>query len=200
MKVAVDAGHGGKDSGAVGKKGLRESNVVLAIAKMLAKELTLTNHEVMLVRDSDVFVELGERCAKANAWKADIFVSVHLNSDGPEAKGVETLYKTEKGKVIAGPIQRTLVYTTGDIDRGLKLRNDLAVLNGTNMPAVLVECGFISNPTTEGKLGEVNYQQMIADAICSGIIRDSSPPSPPPTELIVTVNAPKGVRIEVKYD
>lgn len=173
MKVCIDSGHGGKDSGAVGQKGLRECDVVLAIAKMLVELLKEAGETTMLTRAGDIFLELKERCTLANIWKADLFVSVHLNSNGPNAVGVETLYVSEKGRSFAMPIQKALTAATGERDRGVKLRTDLYVLNGTHMPAVLVEAGFISNPETEARLKDTNYQLMIANAICLGIAGES---------------------------
>lgn len=178
MKIALDAGHGGSDAGAVGKAGTKESVVNLAICKLLADRLMADGHSIIQTRPREEFVTLSQRCIIANTAKADIFVSVHCNSDGPSAVGVETLYKTERGRALAEPIQKALLTATGDVDRGLKLRNDLAVLNGTSMPACLAEVGFISHPDTEQKLRTASYQQLIANAICNGII--GTPPTPPP--------------------
>jgi N-acetylmuramoyl-L-alanine amidase len=98
-------------------------------------------------------------------------VSIHCNSDGPDAVGIETLYKTGVGKGLAAPVQTAIVKATGDRDRGLKLRNDLYVLNGTYMPAILVEIGFISHPETELKLATEDYQYTIARAIVDGLFK-----------------------------
>src|SRR5215475_10536405 len=149
MRICLDSGHGGKDSGAVGPTGLRECDVVLDIVKKMGTILDGMGYDVSFTRLSDIFVELGERCRIANSLKCDYFVSIHCNSNGPTAEGIETLYKSDAGKKLANPIQNNLIKDTGERDRGLKLRGDLAVLNGTNMPAVLVEVGFISNPKTE---------------------------------------------------
>ena len=79
------------------------------------------------------------------------------------------MYASEAGRELALPIQAKLVGLTGDRDRGIKERNDLAVLNGTDMPAVLVETGFISHPETETKLKTPDYQYLLAEAIVAGI-------------------------------
>jgi len=168
MKVCIDAGHGGHDPGAVGPCGLKEAHVNLDIAERLSK-LLLPTHSFLLTRPKEVYVGLSARCDIANDWDADIFVSIHCNSDGPTAVGIETLYKTEKGKALATPIQKELIRVTGDVDRGLKCRTDLAVLNGTAMPAVLVEVGFISHPATEAKLATEDYRSVLAKAIVDGI-------------------------------
>src|SRR5215510_15099352 len=100
MKICLDPGHGGSDPGAVGPSGLSEASVVLAISQYVATELENLGLEVRLTRDTDVFIALGHRCAIANDWHADYFVSIHLNSDGPNAKGIETLYKTTNGQAL----------------------------------------------------------------------------------------------------
>jgi N-acetylmuramoyl-L-alanine amidase len=174
MKICIDPGHGGNDSGAVGPSGLTESSVVLTISRKVSEKLAaLANVETLMTRSSNVFVELGKRCEIANEWGADYFVSIHLNSDGPTAVGIETLYTSTSGKALATPIQEAMVAATGDTDRGLKERDDLYVLNGTNMPAALAEAGFISHPTTESKLKTKEYQELLASAIVSGITKVS---------------------------
>jgi N-acetylmuramoyl-L-alanine amidase len=114
-------------------------------------------------------VELDDRCKLANRWEADFFVSVHLNSNGPDASGIETLYASAAGRELAMPVQIALVAATGEKDRGVKERNDLYVLNGTDMPAILVEVGFISHPATEAKVKSQSYRDTLAAAIAEGI-------------------------------
>lgn len=171
IKICVDAGHGGKDPGAVGPTGLEEATVALAIARQLAMNLESIGCSTKLTRSTDVFIELYQRCEIANDWGASYFISVHLNSDGPTAVGIETLYKTSMGKVLAEPVQEALISATGDTNRGLKVRNDLAVLNGTRMPAILPEVGFISNPDTETRFRSIDYQHTIARAIWDGVAK-----------------------------
>jgi len=171
MKIAIDAGHGGKDPGAVGPSGLAESVVVLEISRVLAGLLEKVGISTFLTRAEEVFVELGVRCERANNWGADYFVSIHCNSNGPDAHGIETLYKSEKGKELAAKVQRALLSVTAERDRGLKHRSDLYVLNGTRMPAILPEIGFISNPETELRLKESSYRELIAMAIYHGILK-----------------------------
>jgi len=192
MKICIDPGHGGNDSGAVGPTGLKESNVALGICQDLVPALEGLGLGVRLTRDSDVFIALGTRCTIANDWHADYFVSVHLNSDGQSATGIETLYKTEKGKALATPIQAAMIGATGDRNRGLVCRNDLYVLNGTNMPAALAETGFISNPSFEAKFKTNEYRLLIANAIAYGIAQflnlgpvppEPIPPSPEPEPI-----------------
>ncbi len=169
VKIAIDPGHGGHDTGADGPQGLEEANTVLSISLLLADKLSDLGFEVMLTRETDVFIELGDRCSLANEWGADYFVSVHLNSNGQTAVGIETLFTSDTGEEFAAPIQNALIEATGDTDRGLKERNDLYVLNGTEMPAILLELGFISHPGTEEKLGTTEYKQLLVDAVAAGI-------------------------------
>lgn len=169
MTIVVDAGHGGNDTGAVGPTGLEEASTVLLISQYLAGYLLNLDIEVILTRERDTFVTLGDRCAIANDAKANYFVSVHLNSNSSAAVGIETLYKSEAGKDLAVPVQSALIEATGDVDRGLKHRSDLYVLNATAMPAILVEGGFISHPSTETKLKTSDYQMLLANAVGDGI-------------------------------
>ena len=97
MKFALDAGHGGTDPGAVGPSGLQEAPTCLLICNQLADILQGFNHQTILTRTKEVYVSLGTRCTIANDWGADYFVSIHCNSNGPTAVGIETLYKTDAG-------------------------------------------------------------------------------------------------------
>lgn len=183
-KIVIDAGHGGRDSGAVGPTGLKESIVVLDIAKLVEVGLNKLGLQMRLTRDGDVFVELSRRCRIANEWGANLFISIHLNSDGPTAHGIETLYKTTAGKNLAAPIQVALITATGERDRGLKSRDNLAVLNGTRMPACLAEVGFVSNKETETKFRTLTYKSKIAYAICAGLESFLGLELAPPIELL----------------
>jgi len=184
LKIAIDPGHGGQDPGAVGPTGVVEAQIVLAVSLELDSLLKDFGLETVLTRSKDVFIELGERCKIANNAHADYFVSVHANSNGPSAVGIETLYKSA-GKLLAEKVQRRLIIATEDVDRGLKQRSDLYVLNGTAMPAILPEIGFISHPATERELYDSAYQGLIAEAIRDGIVEflGVPPPSPAPPPL-----------------
>jgi N-acetylmuramoyl-L-alanine amidase len=171
MKIAIDAGHGGDDTGAEGPNGLTESSVVLDLSELLSDRLKELRMETKLTRDSDVFVTLNDRCLIANNWEADYFISIHCNSDGSTAVGIETLYASDLGEELAAPIQKALITATGDVDRGLKHRSDLYVLNATSMPAILAEVGFISHPATEEKLDTDEYRDIIVEAIVEGLCR-----------------------------
>ena len=123
-----------------------------------------------MTRSTDVYVALSERYNIANRNNADIFVSIHLNSaSSSSAKGIETLYKNTKA--LASDIQTEMISATRATNRGLKYRSDLAVLNGTKMPASLVETGFISNPTESSSLATTSYQDKLAVSIAKGIAK-----------------------------
>ena len=175
MKVVIDPGHGGSDPGAVGPTGLQEADVNLAISQQLAAYLDDFDIQTRLTRTTDIYIELSYRAAVSNEWNADYFVSIHQNSNGPSAVGIETLYVSEAGKALATPIQACMVAATGDVDRGLKYRDDLYVLNATAAPACLAECAFISHPPSEQKLATDEYKSLLAEAIGNGILDHLNP-------------------------
>lgn len=171
MKIVIDPGHGGKDPGAVGPSGIKEANVNLQVALKVADKLQRAGLSVKLTRTTDVFVDLQPRCGIANSWGADYFVSIHCNSAGtPQAYGTETYcYKFGgKGEILAKAIQAELIAATGRANRGVKEAN-FYVLRETNMPAVLTELAFVSNPEEERLLASVAYQEKCALAIAKGI-------------------------------
>jgi len=222
-RVAIDPGHGGYDSGAVGPTGLREKDVALDVAHRVAPLLAHELHvETLLTRDGDVFVPLEERTARANAFHADLFVSVHCNaSESGEARGVETFVldpfsragrasarlvalenglfdgkrppdpakvdaevEAALGRLSIGDngarslafgelLQRATLASMakryeGTRDHGVKTAA-FYVLAGAEMPAVLYETSFISNPEDEARLATADYRQKLADAIVNAI-------------------------------
>jgi N-acetylmuramoyl-L-alanine amidase len=218
--IAIDAGHGGHDPGAIGRNGLKEKNVTLDIAKRLAvlvKERLGCN--VIMTRDRDVFVRLEDRPAIAKTRGADLFVSIHINSNRKRnARGIETYIQglrasdkdamataarenattsktlssldselkkilrgltksddDEESLYLADSVQGSLVSSLKPINRhagDLKARMKRAffyVLINTEMPSILAEVGFISNPEEEKLLRKDSYRQNIAEALCQGI-------------------------------
>jgi N-acetylmuramoyl-L-alanine amidase len=219
-RVVIDPGHGGTDAGAVGPTGLREKDVTLDIAHrvapLLAHELKV---ETLLTRDDDTFVPLDLRTARANAFHADLFISVHCNaSESGAARGVQTFVmgdgrgaevqaarvaareNAQKGRVadtkssdeasiiasslrvgdlparsrhVADLLQRSalgsLMQRWPDTkDQGIKTAG-FFVLVGADMPAVLFETAFISNPEDEQRLAKADYRQKLADAIVNAV-------------------------------
>lgn len=170
LKICIDPGHGGTDPGAIGPHGMHEKDIVLLVAHELKRILHM-DCEIAMTRYSDIFVSLNERADCANREGADFFISLHCNAAGTsQAHGAETFHfpGSSQGAKLAGSIQRELVVQTGVRDRGTKTAN-FAVLKGTQMPAVLVELGFISNPEEEQWLGDIDNQVLLAQAIAKGI-------------------------------
>lgn len=224
--VALDAGHGGEDPGAIGPSGLYEKNVVLAVAQKLRNRINATpGMRAMLTRESDYFVPLHERVNKARRVQADLFVSIHADAfTNPEARGASVFALSENGASSASArwlakkenasdlvggvnikakdavIMRTLLdmSTTAQIKDSLKLGSAVlghlgkvgrlhkprveqagfAVLKAPDIPSILVETGFITNPEEESKLKNDSYQDELADALMAGISRyfEKNPP------------------------
>ncbi|MCC2971215.1 N-acetylmuramoyl-L-alanine amidase [Massilia sp. IC2-476] len=219
VTIALDPGHGGEDPGAIGATGAREKDIVLAVAKRLKDRLEqLPNTRVMLTRDGDYFVPLGQRVQKARKVQADLFVSIHADAFvSPTARGSSVFVLSEKGAsssaarwlandqnkadLIGGAnfavqdkqIASVLfdLSTTAQINDSLKLgkavlteigginrlhknaveQAGFAVLKAPDIPSILVETAFISNPDEEAKLRDDGYQNQLADAITKGIKR-----------------------------
>ena len=165
--ICIDAGHGGKDPGAVGN-GVIEKNVALKTALAVGELLKKQGFEVVYTRTSDVFVNLNERCRIANAKDADLFISVHVNSaTNTDAKGTETLCYSKNG--FADVVQKSLVSALKTNDRGVKERKDLAVLNGTKMTAVLLELGFLSNADEAKMFKQESFYSTVANAVVKSV-------------------------------
>lgn len=174
-KVAIDAGHGGDvDLGSV-RQGLFEKNANLAIALYLKAELESRGYEVYMIRETDAAVENKERPGMALESGADIYVSVHLNSldeDSDATRGAEAWYsdlRNDGSDVLAQCVVDELTKVIDTRNRGIKLSNNLIVLKYNELPACLVECGFISSETERAKLFDPEYQKKIAEGIANGI-------------------------------
>ena len=142
--VVIDAGHGGKDKGAF-RSGIRESHLTLATAQRLEKLLKRKGLRTVMTRRSDVFVSLGSRVAIANRYRSAVFVSIHFNAClDTRYRGVETFYGGAASLKLAKAIQTRMAGRLKTRNRGVKTRN-FKVLRLTRCPAVLVECGFLSN-------------------------------------------------------
>ena len=177
--IAIDPGHGGSDSGAVGTYS-KEKDITLAISKKVASLLSAAGANVIMTRTTDVDVyapydgaveELQARCNIANAAKADVFVCIHIDSfDSPSAGGVTAYYnsKTPYDYGLANYIHLQNMKATNFADRGVKTANFYVLLH-TNMPATLLELGFISNPNEEKALNSDAQQQNFAESIVKGL-------------------------------
>ncbi|MFJ1468502.1 N-acetylmuramoyl-L-alanine amidase [Massilia orientalis] len=219
VTIALDPGHGGEDPGATGTTGVHEKDIVLAVAKRLKAKLEdLPNTRVMLTRDADFFVPLGQRVEKARKVQADLFVSIHADAFvEPTARGSSVFVLSEKGAsssaarwlaadqnkadliggVNLGSHDRQLASVLMDLSqtaqindsmklgkavlteigginrlhRGVVEQAGFAVLKAPDIPSILVETAFISNPEEEARLKDDAYQNQLADAITKGIKR-----------------------------
>lgn len=169
--VILDAGHGGRDRGAKWG-GVSEAYLNLKVAQKVEALLKAKRIPVKMTRRSDVYLSLSQRAAIANKYRDAIFVSIHFNAhSNTSIKGVETFYASAKGKKIAANIQSRVSRYTKTRNRGIKYGIRYAVLNQTKCPAVLVECGFISNSYERSRCAQSWYQSLAARGIVEGIIK-----------------------------
>lgn len=178
MKIFIDPGHGGPNPGAVAN-GVTEEYVNLNVSLELAELLRNAGFEVLVYRttqDENVLPErnadLRNRAAMANSWGADYFVSIHTNSSvNTAAQGVEAyVYRTGgPAEGLAQSVVDAVSDELGSVNRGVMTAN-FVVLRRTDMPAVLVELGYLSNPTEALNLNSPAWQRAVARAIFDGIV------------------------------
>ena len=178
--IVVDPGHGGGDPGAVGKSGLMEKEVTLAISTELRNLLEAGQANVVMTRTDDRDVhskqasdiqELQARVNIANNARADVFVSVHIDSfSDTTASGTTTYFypKSKRDELFAAQIQQSMVNQLGLVNRGFHEKN-FYVLRHTAIPAILAEVAFISNPAEEKLLQRTDFVKKAAYGIFSGI-------------------------------
>ena len=178
MLIAIDNGHGLNTPGkrtpkmADGKI-IHEWEFNHPVALKLETELKEQGFDAICVSDTRFDIQLNTRCAKANNANADLFVSIHYNAFGGtwnDANGIETYYyaSSSKGKALANAVQKELVSGTGLKNRGVKTA-DFYVLKHTKMPAILCECGFMTNKNEAKLMLNEEYQAKVAKAITKGI-------------------------------
>ncbi|MEA5627222.1 N-acetylmuramoyl-L-alanine amidase [Nostoc sp. UHCC 0251] len=170
--VLIDPGHGGKDPGAVGLRGLREKDILLPISKRIAQVLQQNGVQVVMTRDSDYFVTLPGRVQLAERANADIFVSIHANAVGPgrsDVNGLETYYY-DSGLGLARTVHNSILQSINVKDRGVR-RARFFVLRKSSMPSILVETGYLTGRDDNAKLRTSAYQNQMADAIARGILQ-----------------------------
>ncbi|WP_166647457.1 N-acetylmuramoyl-L-alanine amidase [Prosthecobacter fusiformis] len=189
--VVLDAGHGGHDGGAVAG-GTIEKNLALTLTLRLRDQLLSQGMRVKMTRDKDVFLPLEERASIASQAEAAAFVSLHLNtSASPDVSGIETYYtkrktlsaqramqakwslatgsvQDERGQWLAKSLQKHVCQATQAVDRGIKERS-YAVVSQSLVPAVLIECGFLTNAPEMEKLKKRTYQEQLTRGIAAGI-------------------------------
>ena len=170
--VVVDAGHGGKDNGAYRRFSGAEKMANLDVAARLARKLRESQFKTVMTRSSDVFIPLEQRAAVGRAQPNSIFVSIHFN-DSPRRRirGFETYYRSPAAYPLAQRIQQRLLTIRGSTNRGVRTAN-FRVLRKATYPAVLVECGFLSNRTEGGEAGDAGYREQLADKIAEAIVEE----------------------------
>ena len=173
--IAIDAGHGGRDPGAVAGEVL-EKDVNLALARHL-RDLVDADPDLraVLTRTADVFVSLEDRILRAEEAGADLYLSIHVNSfDQPDVHGIETWVDDSRSDddpswVLATMIQAATAEATGARDRGLRSQD--SYLQRTQMPAVSIEVGYLSHPDERKLLLSAAYQDTAASGIIAGVHR-----------------------------
>ena len=168
-KVVLDPGHGGTDYGAI-REGINEKDITLDITQRVASILKKKGYKTALTRTEDIYLGLQDRCDYTEAENPEIFVSIHVNSAiATEPQGIETHYYHEHSKELAEVIQKRLIKNIDTKDRGI-LKSKFYVINHTDVPAVLVETGFISNASERAELITDKRKDATAKAIAEGII------------------------------
>ncbi|WP_205753447.1 N-acetylmuramoyl-L-alanine amidase, partial [Bacillus cereus] len=173
--IVLDAGHGGKDSGAVGNK-LYEKDITLDMVKRVKSKLESNGANVILTRGDDTFITLSGRTSISNNSNAQIFVSIHINSaDSTSGRGVETYYHNHsdsglrnKSNALATSILNELLTASSMPNRGVHDAN-FQVIKYNHKPSTLLELGFISNPSDASIMADSNYRNKAAEAITRGI-------------------------------
>ena len=182
-RIAIDPGHGGSDSGAIGPTGIMEKSITMRVSRELKRLLEAEGATVILTRTRDTEVsekgasatsveELQARCDVANKEKADIFLSIHADAfTNREVKGTTAYYYaqgTKQSKLLADSVRTALIDAIGTVDRGTQSCN-FYVVKHTDMPAILVEISFISNPDEEKMMNSETGIKKIAQGIADGI-------------------------------
>ncbi|WP_371369083.1 hypothetical protein SRRS_23980 [Sporomusa rhizae] len=177
--IVVDPGHGGSNPGAV-DNGTKEADNNLAVSLKLRDKLTRAGAKVVMTRETDRTVapegsSLGQELAKrvdiAENNNADMFVSVHSNSNpDPSIYGTMTFFPSGKSSKLALEVQDNIIRETGAVDKGTSPAT-FYVLRNTTMPSILVEMGFVSNPNEAIKLRDDSYRNKIAQGIFNGIVK-----------------------------
>lgn len=166
--IVIDPGHGGSDHGAI-RNNISEKNITLDISKRVQKLLEKKGYEVYMTRETDETVSLQERVDISENVSPDIFVSIHVNSSNSESPhGLETHYYKNNSLLLAKTVHASLLNHISANNRGL-FKSKFYVINHTTAPAILVEIGFLSNPSERAQLVTESRKQATAKAIAEGI-------------------------------
>src|SRR5881398_2298866 len=167
--IVIDPGHGGFDRGGIPGQRVPEKIMTLDVSLKLKPLLEKAGYKVVMTRDTDVFVPLGTRVAIANSYPNSIFVCVHFNSATRSgANGIETYFYSTESAPLAASVHSAVVGGAPSENRGVR-RRGYFVLRRTTVPAVLVECGFLTNPTEAQFAQTTAYRQKLAQEIARGI-------------------------------
>lgn len=169
ITVVIDAGHGGHDRGGIPGQRVAEKDMTLDVALRLRNVLSASGYRVVMTRSTDVFVPLAGRVAIANSYRNAVFVCIHFNATGRRgASGIETYFYSRDSLPLASAIHYYVVGGAPSDNRGVR-RRGYYVLRKTNIPAVLVECGFLTNPTEAAYAQTASYRQKLAEEIADGV-------------------------------
>src|SRR5881392_1662323 len=169
ITVVIDAGHGGHDRGGIPGQSVAEKEMTLDVAQRLRNVLAASGYRVVMTRDSDVFVPLGTGVAIANSYGNAIFVCIHFNATKRAgASGIETYFYSRDSLPLASAIHYFVTGGAPSANRGVR-RRGYYVLRRTSVPAVLVECGFLTNPTEAAYAQSASYRQKLAEEIAAGV-------------------------------
>ena len=168
--VVVDAGHGGKDSGAVRRHAPPEKTVALDVALRVDHKLRGSQLKTVLTRANDTFIPLDNRVALGNKQQNSIFVSIHFNdSRRSGVQGFETYYHSPYAYDLAAAIERSLCTLPGTVNRGVHPAR-FRVLRNAHYPSVLVECGYLSNRSEARDAADADYREELAEKIALAIV------------------------------
>ena len=184
LVVVIDVGHGGNDPGKIGVDNVKEKDVNLQIALCLKAQLQARGVKVILTREGDVCLatngatnkkvsDMHNRVSLINASGADYMISIHQNSyQDAQIHGAQVFYysHSEEGKRMAEVMQKALLKADEENTRQAKANDTYYLLKRTEVPTIIVECGFLSNPEEAAKLVSPKYQEKLAEAIAEGIL------------------------------
>lgn len=170
--IIIDAGHGGRDVGAIGISGSYEKDITYLTARELERELTALGAEVVMTRQNDEFIPLESRSSLANVINTDAFLSIHYNSfpEVPSVSGIESFYYHDQYESLATYVHDEIIKETNEKDRGIS-NQDLYVTRLTFNPGILLELGFISNEESDELLHSTGYQKKMVTGIINGLQR-----------------------------
>jgi len=171
ITVVIDAGHGGHDRGGIPGQRVAEKDMTLDVALRLRNILSASGYNVVMTRSSDVYVPLAGRVVIANSYRNAVFVCIHFNATPRSgASGIETYFYSRDSLPLASAIHYYVAGGAPTENRGVR-RRGYYVLRKTNIPAVLVECGFLTNPTEAAYAQAGSYRQKLAEEIAAGVRR-----------------------------